>query len=105
MIPDILPEYKDMTVDNKMNILGIAITNLQNKANIYEKILITGDPPAELPLPEQVRNHQKFIDGVQYWGRFVGGALILQTITFGVAVVIAVVKFLPILEKLAQSPK
>lgn len=102
-IPDILPEYNEMTDSNKMNILGIAVTDLRNKSNIYEKILITGNPPNELPLPETVRNHENYIRDVKYWGRFVGGALVLQTIAFGAAVVIAVVKFLPLLEKLAQT--
>lgn len=104
-LPNVLPEYKEMSADEKIGLLGMAVTDLRNKSDTYFKLLITGDPPKELPLPERTRNLEDFRSDFQYWFRFLIGALILQTLAFGSGIFIAVVKFLPVLEKLAQAPK
>lgn len=100
--PDILPEYNELTGDQKMNILGIAVTDLRNKVDTFEKILVTGDPPT-LPLPERVRTLEKFQDKFEYWSRIVGGALILNFLGFATGILIAVVRFLPVLEAIANK--
>lgn len=101
MNPDLTPTLTD---SQKLNLnvitLNTAVNDLQMDVKALNKIVITGN--GEIPLREQVRNHEKFINGVQYWGKFVGGALILQTIAFLTGIVVAVVRFLPILEKLAK---
>ena len=66
-----------------------------------ETIVITG-ATGELSLKEQVRTHDGYIKDLKYWGRFIGGALIIQTIAFGFGVIVALVRFLPLLEKLAK---
>lgn len=101
-VPDLSPQ---LTESQKLNLnvisLNTKVNDLSTDVGALNKVVLLGN--GELPLREQVRNHDSFIKDVRYWVRFIGGALILQTITFGVAVIIAVVKFLPILEKLAQS--
>jgi hypothetical protein len=79
--------------------MSLAINDLQGRVGQHHKLLVTGN--GELSYSERLRNAEKFIDEIKYWTRFVFGALILQTITFAAAVVIAVFRFLPILEKLA----
>lgn len=102
-LPNVLPEYKDMSVEDKIGILGMAVTDLRNKTNVYERILITGDPPKELPLPERTRNLEDFRNDFQFWFRILIGALIAQTVAFGYGIFVAIVKFLPILERLSQT--
>lgn len=69
----------------------------------HEQILITGkdDQPSIL---ERVRNLERFVDKFEYWARFVGGTIILQTIAFFVGIIVAILKFLPLLERLASKP-
>lgn len=102
-LPDILPDFSEMTDSQKMNIYGIAITQTRNRVDFHEKLLVTGDPPKELPIPERIRKLEDFRDTFQYWFRILIGALILQTVAFGYGIFIAVVKFLPILERLSQQ--
>ena len=83
--------------------MNTAINNLQTDVRELHKIVIKGGD-GELPLVEQVRNAMAFILTIKYWTRFVFGALILQTITFGVGIIIALARFLPVLEKLANTP-
>jgi hypothetical protein len=85
-----------------MNIitLNTAVNDLQNEMKIMNKVVLVGN--GELPLREVVRNHDKFIMDIKYWTRFIGGALVLQTLAFAGGIIIAVVKFLPILERLAK---
>ncbi len=103
-IPDILPEYNNLTDSQKINIIGIAVTDLKNKSDTYEQILIKGSPPSVLPLPERVRTLERFQDRFEYWARFLGGALLLNFLGFATGIFVAVVKFLPILEKIANQP-
>lgn len=80
--------------------LNTAVNELQEHDAKYRKLLIEGN--GELPLVEKVRNVEAFVKEFRYWTKFIFGALILQTITFAVGVIIAVVRFLPVLQKLAQ---
>jgi hypothetical protein len=82
--------------------LNTAVNTLQEGFELHDKILIKGN--GELPLREQVRNHERVISSIQYWSRFVGGALVLQSIAFLTGIVIALIKFLPLLETLAKKP-
>ena len=93
-----------LTESQKINLniitLNTAINDLQNDVRTLNRIVIEGN--GELPLREQVRNHESFIKDIKYWMRFLGGALILQTLAFLAGVFVAVVRFLPLLERLAQ---
>jgi len=84
-----------------LNIITIntAINDLQTDMRELNRVVILGN--GDLPLREQVRNNTSFIVTTKYWTRFVFGALILQTITFGVGIVVAIIRFLPVLEKIA----
>jgi len=82
--------------------LNTAVNDLQELTSRHHKVLLDGN--GAIPLVEQVRNHEIFIVNIKYWTRLVFGAIIIQTITFGVAVIMAVVRFLPLLERLAKSP-
>lgn len=83
--------------------MNTAINDLQTDLREINKILVQGGD-GELPLREQVRNNTTFILSIKYWTRFVFGALVLQTIAFGAGIIIALVRFLPVLERLANQP-
>lgn len=104
-------DFYNMTETQKLNILWTGITELWNKSaeiettvKEHEKLLITGDGENELPVMERLRNVESYVASWKYWGRFVGGILIAQTLAFIGGVVVAVVRFLPILERLANKP-
>ncbi len=86
-------------MENQITI-NTAINTLQEIQAKHHTILLDGN--GEIPLVETVRIHAAFIENIRYWSRFVFGAIIIQTITFGAAVIIAIVRFLPLLEKLAN---
>lgn len=103
-IPDVLPHYDEMPDAQKIGLLGIAITDVRVKVDNHDKILIKGTPP-ELPLIERVRNLETFRNDFQFWFRILIGALIAQTVAFGYGIFVAIVKFLPVLERLSQTQK
>lgn len=82
--------------------INTALNDLQHDVGIHNKLLVTGN--GEPTIQERLRSIEGFINAVKYWSRFIGGAIIVQTIAFFVGIVIAVVRFLPILEKLASQP-
>lgn len=88
-------------VDNQIS-LNTAINDLQETQIKHHKILVEGN--GELPVPERVRNIESFIGNWKYWSRFIGGAMIIQTIAFAFAIMVALVRFLPVLERLASNP-
>jgi len=104
-LPEIEPP--SLTDSQKINInvitLNTAINDLQSDVRELNKVVLLGN--GELPLREQVRNHAVFIAEIRYWTKFVFGALILQTITFAVGVIIAIIRFLPLLEQLIKAQK
>ena len=93
--------YQGM-VEHLMSV-STGLNDVQHTVDEHEKILVKGN--GELPLREQVRNHDNFIKDIKYWVRFVGGAIVLQTLAFTIGLVVAVVKFLPVLEQLAKAAK
>lgn len=104
-------DFYEMSETQKMNILWMGVTELWNKVSgletalgLFNQILVTGDGKT-LPLTERVRNLEMLADTIKYWSRFIGGALVLQTITFGAAVIWIAIRAVPLLEKLAnQTP-
>jgi hypothetical protein len=108
---DLSPEaYSKLTDSQKTNIriiqnltaLNTAINDMRHDIGIHDRLLVTGN--GERSLQERMRNVESYIDTSRYWGRFIGGAIIIQTITFFSAVIIAIVRFLPLLERLAAQP-
>lgn len=112
MLPntELPPEvYNDLPDSQKIHIkmlqsitsINTALNDLQHKVGIHDEVLVTGN--GKPSLQERIRNLEKYIEQLQYWGKFIGGALIIQTLGFFFGIVIAIVRFLPLLEKLANS--
>lgn len=99
-----LSESQKINVQIIQNLTSIntAVNDLRHDVNIHDKILVTGN--GDPSLQERLRNVESFIDGIRYWSRFVGGAIIVQTLAFFIGIVVAMVRFLPLLEKIANSP-
>lgn len=89
------------SVNTRVNDIGHNYTLLREDVDRHEKLLVTGD--GELPVLERIRNTEKFIDGVRYWVRMIIGLLVAQFIAFASASLIAYLKFLPVLERIANS--
>lgn len=82
--------------------INTALNDLRHDVGVHDKILVTGNGVPSLQ--ERLRNLESYTDALKYWGKFVGGAIIIQTVAFFVAIVVALVRFLPLLEKLAAAP-
>lgn len=95
--------FDAMSDSQKALIISLALNDLQTKVSRHESLLITGTEH-ELPIPERIRNLEQYISNTKYWTRFVAGALIVQTMSFGGAVLWAAIRLLPLLERLAQNP-
>jgi hypothetical protein len=89
-------------INTTISSISSAMQELKTEVGTHEKILITGNGIPSLQ--ERLRSLEKFVDTFQYWLRFVGGAIVLQTLAFFVGVVIALVQFLPILKRIADQP-
>lgn len=109
MMPNLTPEVlANLTDSQKINIqiiqnltsMNTALNDLQHNVDVHDKLLVTGN--GEPNLQERIRNLEKFVDGMQRWGRFVGGTIIVQTLAFFIGIVVALVRFLPVLERLAK---
>jgi len=72
------------------------------KLDKHHKILIEGN--GVLPLVEKVRNLETFVESIKFWLRTIAVALVLQTVTFGVAALVYFIKLYPILANLANKP-
>ena len=98
----LLQDDGDLSSEEKMRMniisLNTAVNNLQEVQGKHHKVLIEGN--GELPLVEIVRNHTAYIEGTKYWVRFVAGAIIIQTLGFIGAGIYALVRIIPLLEKI-----
>lgn len=92
---------ENMNDEQKMLIMSMTMQDIQSKLTKHHKILLEGN--GELPLVERVRNQEAFTTSLKYWLRFLAGAILLQTLTFGSAAVIYFVKLYPILENLSTK--
>lgn len=103
-VPEILEEK--MSSEQKIlwsiNSLWTNYSEIKTKIDKDHKILIEGN--GELPLVEQVRNLNTFMNGIKYWMKFLIGALIIQTIAFAGTALLYLIKLAPVLEKLANNP-
>lgn len=82
--------------------MSLALNDVQTKVIELYKIVKTGN--GEVSLLERVRNVEKFVSSFQYWSKFLIGALIIQTLAFLGGVIVALIRFLPVLERLANKP-
>lgn len=100
-IPNLTDTQKTFAslVENQIA-LNTAFNDIREVVNKHHKILIEGN--GEIPLLERVRGLEAFMIAIRFWLRTVAVSIVAQTITFGIAIIIAVIKFLPALEKLAK---
>lgn len=103
VVPNLTDSQKILSaiIENQVS-MNTRVDNLSDVQKKHHSVLIEGN--GEIPLVERIRNLEEFVNAMRYWLRFIGGALIIQTVAFSASIVVAVVKFLPILEKLARTP-
>lgn len=93
--------------DTRLQNMRDEINEHDSEIQILRKIVITGDDNT-LSHSERIRKLEGFVekleDALKYWGRFIGGALLLNFLGFLAGIIVALVKFLPVLEKLANQP-
>lgn len=103
-MPEIMEE--NMTSEQRIlwsiNSLWTNYSEIKTKADKDHKILVEGN--GELPLVEQVRNLNTFVNGVRYWMKFLIGALLIQTMAFLGTAVVYLVKLAPVVDKLSNTP-
>jgi hypothetical protein len=104
ILPGTLTESQKINfkIIQSLTSINTAINDIRHDVDVHNKLLVTGN--GEVALMERVRNLEAFVGGMRYWLRLVAGALMAQTITFGVAAVIYFIKLTPILERIAQQP-
>lgn len=105
--PEVLANLTDsqrthIRILQNITAINTSLQDVQHDVAIHNKLLVTGN--GEPSLQERMRNVEKYISGIQYWSKFIGGALIVQTIAFFAGIIVALVRFLPILESLAKKP-
>ncbi len=102
--PDLTPT---LTESQKINLNIISMNTRVNEHDTdiarLNKLVIFGN--GELPLVEQVRNLNAFVDTMKFWQRAVALALLGQTVTFGVAALVYFVKLYPLLSQIAAQSK
>lgn len=100
-IPNLTDTQKTFAslVENQIA-LNTAVNDIREAVNKHHKLLIEGN--GEIPLLERVRSLEAFMIAIKFWLRTVAVSIVAQTVTFGIAILVAVVKFLPALEKLAN---
>lgn len=68
---------------------------------LIEVVMVGNGEPA---LREVVRGHAAFISEIKRWVRYMLMLIITQLLAFAAASIVAYMKFLPVLEKLAAKP-
>lgn len=94
-----------ITVNTAVNILQEISKEQDVRVRKLEEVVVTGN--GELALRERVRTLENFVDDIKdvmrYWGRLIGGALLLNFLGFTTGIIVALIKFLPVLERLAGA--
>jgi hypothetical protein len=98
--PNLNDVQKMLVLENNMSILQSRIIENDSTLERHHKLLIEGN--GELPMLERLRNLEQFIGVLKFWLRTVAIAIVLQTITFGIASMVYFIRLLPLLEKLTN---
>lgn len=93
--------------DTRLQDIRNDLNDSKKDIDTLKEVVLIGNPTTGLlSHVEIIRNLETYINGLKennkYWGRLIGGALVLNFLGFMTGVVIAVVRFLPLLEKLAK---
>lgn len=93
--------------DTRLQNMRDELNEHDSEIQLLRKMVVTGDD-GTLSHSERIRKLEGFVekleDALKYWGRFVGGALLLNFLGFLAGIIVALVKFLPVLERLANQP-
>jgi hypothetical protein len=101
-MPNPTPSFTELTDSQKVLVFSLALNELQKDVSVHNRLLVTGN--GELPIPERLRTLEEYVTNVKFWARFIGTILIAQTISFTFGIWIAIIKFLPVLERIATTP-
>lgn len=96
------PDFTELTDSQKLLVLSIGLNNVQNKLEVHDKLLVTGN--GSLPIMERLRNLEAFVSSIKYWTRFLIGAILLQTLTFAAAAITYFIRLYPLLVRLSEKP-
>lgn len=102
----VLTMMRDALIGHDTRLQGLRddLTETNEDVKLLKANVLTGEGTS-LSHAERIRNLEQYVEGVKdsikYWGRFIGGALLLNFFGFITGIIIAVVKFLPVLERLA----
>lgn len=95
-------DTSNLTDGQRLLILQQSIIEQGNKLEKHHRVLLEGN--GELPLVERIRNLEAFVGGLKFWLRTVSVAIVLQTLTFGIAALVYFIKLYPVLEKIVNQP-
>jgi hypothetical protein len=102
-MPELLKE--NLTAEHELlwtlNTLHTTVNELGGVIKKHHKVLIEGN--GELPIVEQVRNLNTFVNGVRYWMKFLIGALLLQTMAFLGTAIAYFIKLGPVIDQLSKN--
>lgn len=107
----ILNMLRDGIIAHDTRIQDIRNDVNENKKDIeiIKEATLNGNPTTGLiSHSERIRELEKYADSIKdtirYWGRVIGGALLLNFLGFMFGIIVAVLRFLPLLEALAKKP-
>lgn len=116
-LPNLTDRTKVMTMlrdglishDTRLQNLRDDQNELRKDVEMLKEAALTGNPSTGLlSHSERIRDLEKYAesikDTIRYWGRLIGGALLLNFLGFMAGIIIALIQFLPILTKLANKP-
>lgn len=95
--------------DTRLQGLRDDINELNVDVKVIKEATLAGNPTTGLlSHAERIRILETYADGIKdtirYWGRMVGGAMLLNFLGFMTGVIVAIIRFLPVLEALAKKP-
>jgi len=99
-VPGLSPEQKELLLQQSLTALQNRTIEQDSLLEKHHQLLIEGN--GDLPVLERLRNLETFASTIRFWLRTVAVAIVLQTITFGIASLVYFIKLLPLLDKLAN---
>lgn len=99
---DDIMAFENLSDSQQRIIMRTNVIQLNNDVQKMKKFLFEGEGNDELPAAERLRNLETFQKTINFWFRTIAVAIVLQTITFGTVAVVALVRVMPALDKLAN---
>lgn len=95
--------------DTRLQDLRNDTNEIKKDVDIIKETTLAGNPTTGLiSHSERIRELEKYADTIKetirYWGRLIGGALLLNFLGFMAGIIVAVLQFLPLLKALAEKP-